>query len=81
MPALLNRLEKYLPLRHTWTALLANANTGGENVHRGSILGAVLGSQEGLEQMIINSPHLIKGLHDYEALSVEIDEFVSAVMK
>jgi len=81
MPALLNRLAKYLPLRQTWTALLANANTGGENVHRGSVLGAVLGSQEGLEQMILNSPQLIKGLHDYEVLSAEIDEFVTAVMK
>eukprot|EP00854_Cymbomonas_tetramitiformis_P019500 gene19500-23318_t len=27
--------------------LLANANTGGENVHRGIVLGALLGAAEG----------------------------------
>ena len=80
MPALLDSIARYNPQRKTWTALLANANTGGENVHRGSCLGAVLGSQEGLDQMNLNSPQLIKGLHDYESLRVEIDEFVSAVI-
>jgi len=51
MPALLDVVAKYNPKRNTWTALLANANLGGENVHRGSCLGAILGSQEGIEVM------------------------------
>jgi hypothetical protein len=31
-------------LQRTWRALLSNANAGGENVHRGSCLGALLGA-------------------------------------
>jgi ADP-ribosylglycohydrolase len=83
MPALLDSLAKYNPnpdsKSSTWHALLANANTGGENVHRGSCLGAVLGSQEGLERMETVSPQLMTGLHDFESLRVEIDDFVAAV--
>jgi hypothetical protein len=44
MPALLDSIARNNPHRKTWNALLSNANTGGENVHRGSCLGAVLGS-------------------------------------
>jgi ADP-ribosyl-[dinitrogen reductase] hydrolase len=57
VPAMLDTLIKYQPPLDiksankpsapwdlVWTGLLANANTGGENVHRGSCLGAVWGA-------------------------------------
>ena len=61
-----------------WQGLLANANVGGENVHRGSILGAVLGARAGVGEL---PPKLISGLHDSEDLKKEIDDFVEAVLK
>jgi ADP-ribosyl-[dinitrogen reductase] hydrolase len=93
MPALLDSVAKYIPDGHdssssnmkkankavsVWTALLNNANAGGENVHRGSCLGAVLGARAGMEGL---APELVSGLHDREALAQEIDDFVAAVLK
>ncbi|KAL7539316.1 hypothetical protein ACHAXR_009177 [Thalassiosira sp. AJA248-18] len=61
-----------------WKALIANANIGGENVHRGAVLGAILGARVGDEQV----PKVLKsGLHDRELLEEEIDLFVNAVMQ
>ena len=61
-----------------WKALLANANIGGENVHRGAVLGAILGARVGDE----NLPEQLKsGLHDRQLLEEEINSFVDAVMK
>jgi len=61
-----------------WKALLANANIGGENVHRGAVLGAILGARVGDE----NLPQELKsGLYDREVLEKEIDSFVNAVMQ
>ena len=61
-----------------WRALLANANVGGENVHRGAILGAILGAYAGDEQL----PYDMKdGLYEKEAIEKEIDDFVRSVMK
>lgn len=57
-------------------AVLANANCGGENVHRGCVLGAVLGAYHG-EKAI--PAHLKDGLHDAKALRVEIEAFKAAV--
>merc|ERR1712232_1115125 len=57
-------------------ALLANANTGGENVHRGILLGALLGAAHGQAKMPIR---LMKGLVDYNAIAWEIQMFVSSV--
>lgn len=57
-------------------ALLANANTGGENVHRGIVLGALLGAQLG-EAAI--PEHLKSGLKDFEAIRGEIEAFKAAV--
>jgi ADP-ribosylglycohydrolase len=59
-----------------WQALLQNANTGGENVHRGSCLGAVLGAASRESNL---DPQLVQNLHDRERLQQEIDQFVSAV--
>ena len=61
-----------------WKALVANANTGGENVHRGAVLGAILGARVGDE----NLPQQLKsGLHDRHRLEKEIDSFVDAVLQ
>lgn len=61
-----------------WDALLANANIGGENVHRGAVIGAILGARVGDE----NLPKELKsGLYDRDLLEKEIDAFVNAVMK
>lgn len=61
-----------------WKGLLANANVGGENVHRGSILGAILGARQGNDKL----PGKLKtGLHDAKALEQEIDDFIKTVLK
>ncbi len=61
-----------------WKALLANANTGGENVHRAACLGVILGARVG----DANLPDELKsGLYEKSALENEIDLFVSAVMQ
>ena len=77
-PATLDTLAKYIPKRDAWTGLVANANVGGENVHRGSILGAVLGARAGYEQL---PTKLIDGLYDKDDLNKEIEEFVHAVQR
>jgi hypothetical protein len=88
VPALLDELVRYSSPHEkkkgdrvfVWDALLDNANTGGENVHRGSCLGAVLGAnaaaagdQFGPEQEL-----RIKELYDYDSLQKEIQTFVEA---
>jgi len=59
-------------------ALLANANCGGENVHRGCVLGAVLGAYHGEKGI---PAHLKDGLHDSAAIRKEIEAFKAAVTK
>ena len=59
------------------TALLNNANIGGENVHRGAVLGAVLGARVGHESL---KGDLIDGLFQSKELEIEINQFVDAVM-
>lgn len=60
-----------------WKALLANANVGGENVHRGAILGAILGARAGDEQL---PAEMKEGLFDGKDIGLEIDLFVQSVM-
>jgi ADP-ribosylglycohydrolase len=51
-------------------ALLANANAGGDNVHRGMVLGLIVGAAGGeLPE------HLRRGLIDFEELQTEIEAF------
>lgn len=59
-----------------WEALLANANVGGENVHRGSVMGAVLGARSS----DVPLPKLVDGLYATEELEREIEAFVRAVL-
>jgi ADP-ribosyl-[dinitrogen reductase] hydrolase len=79
LPPLVDMVAKYLP-RHSqvWDILLANANCGGENVHRGSVLGAILGARAGVDQL---PKHLQTGLYPYPELDQEINAFVKAVVK
>lgn len=66
-----------------WQALLMNANTGGENVHRGSCLGAVLGAYYATttkrnddETTPIIHSSAMTGLYDYASLQNEIHDFI-----
>ena len=84
LPGLVDMIAKYMPTSDTvnrgdlvWKGLLANANVGGENVHRGSIMGCVLGARAGLNQLPLQ---LMNGLHPYAELKKEIDDFVIAVL-
>jgi len=56
-------------------ALLANANAGGDNVHRGMILGLLVGAGgDGIPD------HLKRGLADHDRLQEEIDAFVELAL-
>lgn len=57
--------------------LLANANIGGENVHRGAVLGALLGASAGRSGI---PEHLVSGLKDSAAIEREVEAFVAAVL-
>lgn len=73
MPSMLDSLVKY-ESTPVWDALLANANLGGENVHRGACLGSVLGAnQPNLDA------HLKEGLYHSSEIRDEIASFVDAV--
>jgi len=91
LPGLVDMVAKYMPTTTTnnnndgggggdrvWQGLLANANVGGENVHRGSIMGAILGARAGLNQI---PPQLVNGLYPLSELEKEIDDFVRAVVR
>lgn len=55
--------------------LLANANAGGENVHRGLVLGALMGAHVGKSGI---PEDLRNGLYHAAGLEAEIDAFVAA---
>jgi hypothetical protein len=79
LPGLVDMTAKYLQgnNNNVWQGLLANANVGGENVHRGSVLGAILGARAGASKL---PPQLIQGLYPQGELAKEIDDFVNAVL-
>ena len=77
-PPALDMMAKYVPEGDAWTGLVANANVGGENVHRGNILGAILGARAGLENL---PDQLREGLYNKKELEEEIDAFVRAVLR
>lgn len=56
--------------------LIASANMGGDNVHRGMILGLLAGAAS--DKM---PPSLTQGLMEYRAISAEIDAFVDFVFE
>jgi len=83
LPGVIDLIAKYAPRGasnrgdRVWEGLLANANVGGENVHKGSVLGAVLGARGGLEAL---PPRLAAGLVPRDELEKEIDDFVRTVL-
>lgn len=56
--------------------VLANANAGGENVHRGELFGLALGAHEGTTEAIAD---FVSELKDQAQLKAEIDAFVTCV--
>lgn len=68
-------LMLYLAFRHGLDfeqSLLANANAGGDNVHRGAVLGFMLGAAAD------DVPeHLKTGLLEHDAIAAEIEAFVA----
>jgi ADP-ribosylglycohydrolase len=68
----------YLARQHDFdveTSLLANVNVGGDNVHRGMLLGMVVGAAHD------DLPgHLVEGLADYGELKKEIEGFAAVAV-
>ena len=59
------------------TAVLLNANSGGDNVHRGAILGLLLGANiDGTDK---DFEELKKGLNDYKEIEKDINGFVECI--
>ena len=55
-------------------ALIANTNVGGDNCHRGAVLGAILGAALGIEAI---PKRWINGLTAYAELNDEIEQFIA----
>ena len=72
-------LGLFLAAKHRYNfrdALLANANAGGDNVHRGCMLGILLGAaQDDIPK------DLKEGLLAFKELEIEIDAFVEVALK
>lgn len=58
------------------TAVLANANCGGEAQARGAVLASLLGAACGASRI---PAHLKEGLKDSEDIARDIDAFVAAI--
>lgn len=56
------------------SALIANTNAGGDNCHRGAVLGAILGAALGFEAI---PRRWIEGLRARDELAAEIDGFIA----
>jgi ADP-ribosyl-[dinitrogen reductase] hydrolase len=83
VPAMLDTVVKYMPSvkQSVWDALLENANTGGENVHRGSCLGAIWGAAAASSPSAAIEPKLVNGLYHHTELNEEIQAFLNAIQK
>ncbi len=66
-PAALHFAYKYAD--SVEAALLANANAGGENVARGSLIGALVGAYHGVDAF----PLHLRALKDRAAIEAEVD--------
>jgi len=60
------------------TAVLANANCGGENVARGMVMGALIGAANGASRI---PQHLKDGLKDSAKIAKDIEAFVAEIQK
>ena len=72
-PAMLHLAYRYADMGPR-TALLANANAGGENVARGSALGALLGAQYGVQGF----PESLRALYHRNEIEAEIKAVVGS---
>eukprot|EP00463_Aulacantha_scolymantha_P005773 TRINITY_DN7164_c0_g1_i1.p1 TRINITY_DN7164_c0_g1~~TRINITY_DN7164_c0_g1_i1.p1 ORF type:complete len:137 (+),score=22.25 TRINITY_DN7164_c0_g1_i1:23-433(+) len=72
-PALLFMAYKYAG--SVEKAVLANANAGGENVARGSLLGALVGAHHGIQGF---PQWAVDGLKDKDDVASEIDDFLKS---
>jgi ADP-ribosylglycohydrolase len=59
-----------------WQALRVNTNLGGDNVHRGIVLGTILGIQTGSV-----AANWFTQLTDHEVIAQEIDVLLAASVK
>jgi ADP-ribosylglycohydrolase len=55
-------------------ALIANTNVGGDNCHRGAVLGAILGAGLGFEAI---PKAWVNGLTAHQTLHDEIEQFIA----
>lgn len=72
-------LMLYLVMKHDLRVeecLLANANAGGDNVHRGMIMGLIAGASN--DEL---PDHLVKGLIAHDELETEIGAYVDIVLR
>jgi hypothetical protein len=60
------------------TALLANTNVGGENCHRGVVLGSLLGLTPAAQAHDDSVDALCRQLRNYDAIAAEIDQWLSS---
>ena len=73
-PSVLYLLAKYKT--DAEQALIANAEAGGDNCHRGAILGALLGAAGGTG---VFPSRWIEQLHDRTMILEEIERFIESV--
>jgi ADP-ribosyl-[dinitrogen reductase] hydrolase len=57
--------------------LIANVNVGGENCHRGSVVGALVGALNGFDKI---PEHWITDLHDRKEIEAEIESFLNLIL-
>ena len=60
------------------SGIIANTNVGGENCHRGVVIGALLGGAAGREGL---PTRLVEGIHDSPLLRTRIDALVGVVVR
>jgi ADP-ribosyl-[dinitrogen reductase] hydrolase len=70
--------DKCVSFDQVWQGLLANANSGGENVHKGSCLGAILGADADSSHDW-KSSRLVRGLYNHKELELEINSLVETI--
>ena len=56
------------------TGVIANANVGGDNCHRGAVVGALLGAASGTAGM---PSRFVEGMHDAGRLRTQIDSLIA----
>ncbi len=84
LPAVLFLAYKYAEPEQVRAALLANTNVGGNTVHRGAILGAILGAAHGSHGGFggdrATTSFLLDGLHEHKTIANEVDEFLDEIL-